>query len=174
MRNRVKVGFQLFVFSGYLQGVHDHNCHFLRLYLSKKPRIYSLLLKFLAYNYEAKSFRTLISKFISKIKKAITPHTLPNKKKHCFTQFFNVPKGQSGMYGHCHLNGNNKVETASATAVSVSGLNECINIFCSVSANNKTCKQFSAPKLINNCLNPAPLRGNGNSSGCVNIIRSEL
>lgn len=27
------------------------------------------------------------------------------------------------MYGHCHLNGNNSVTTASATAVKVEGLN---------------------------------------------------
>lgn len=34
----------------------------------------------------------------------------------------NVPSGHSGMYGHCHLNGNSKLDTASETAVSVSGL----------------------------------------------------
>lgn len=32
------------------------------------------------------------------------------------------PRGQSGMYGHCHLNGNKSVTTASATAVNVEGL----------------------------------------------------
>lgn len=32
------------------------------------------------------------------------------------------PNGQSGIYGHCHLNGNKSVTTASATAVNVEGL----------------------------------------------------
>lgn len=32
------------------------------------------------------------------------------------------PNGHSGMYGHCHLNGNNKETIASATAVKVAGL----------------------------------------------------
>lgn len=32
------------------------------------------------------------------------------------------PNGHNGMYGHCHLNGNKSVTTASATAVNVEGL----------------------------------------------------
>lgn len=36
------------------------------------------------------------------------------------------PNGQSGMYGHCHLNGNSKDTIASATAVNVAGLKKNI------------------------------------------------
>lgn len=32
------------------------------------------------------------------------------------------PNGHNGIYGHCHLNGNKSVTTASATAVNVEGL----------------------------------------------------
>lgn len=51
-------------------------------------------------------------------------------------------------------------------------LSECIRIFCSAKINKSKCKQLSGPKLVSNCINPAPLRGIGESSGCVSIIRS--
>lgn len=40
-----------------------------------------------------------------------------------FLHYSPSKSGHNGMYGHCHLNGNNSVTTASATAVKVEGLN---------------------------------------------------
>lgn len=83
-----------------------------------------------------------------------------------------LPRGQSGMYGHCHLKGNSIVHTASATEVKVSGLRECISIFCSVRISSSTCRQFSEPRLSSNCLKLAALLGRGKSSGCVRMTLS--
>lgn len=47
-----------------------------------------------------------------------------------------------------------------------------MRIFCSAKISKSKCKQLSGPKLVSNCMKPAPLRGNGESSGCVSIIRS--
>lgn len=75
------------------------------------------------------------------------------------------PNGHKGMYGHCHLNGNNIIAIASLTDVSTSGRNECTSIFCSVKINNNISKQLSGPKLISNCRKLAPDLGNARSSG---------
>jgi len=81
------------------------------------------------------------------------------------------PSGHNGIYGHCHLNGNIIIETASATPVSTSGLSEWISNFCSVSAHSNTTRQFSGARFTRSFEKRAPLRGRGRSSGCVRIKR---
>lgn len=49
---------------------------------------------------------------------------------------------------------------------------ECMRTFCSANAKSSKCKQLSGPKLMSSCWNPAPLRGIGESSGCVKMMRS--